>query len=217
MARAKNDQVVINYKKIGEAEKEKRVGSIWSPRPWMGIVTAVREHGRTGGSTPHVNPAYAKQLDELAKHFWTPSSHEGFPEEQPKGGLPVAPAEEAPEEVPEPKPSAEEKAEATATEGSLKAELAKQERDLREWAEANKNAETTEGQREHAQRVWDYIEDSIRKGHNKSAPNGWMLDDVHDTVMALPRRLRTLFLWGWRIPDNPGTARQPLWRKLRGG
>jgi hypothetical protein len=79
MAWARNHAVVMRYKKIGVQSLENRVGSIYTPRPWRGLVTSVRYEGFNSGSYPHSNPAYDDQLQDAVGTSWNYESSEGFP------------------------------------------------------------------------------------------------------------------------------------------
>ncbi|GAA1143496.1 hypothetical protein [Ornithinicoccus hortensis] len=242
MARAKNPAVVISFEKINEKDKATRVSSVYGARPWMGIVTAMREAGMRSGSRPHINPAYEAQLSDRVHLSWDITSHIGFPKEQPKiseegdddaeakavatevindvkeeqrekgsgesGVLPAEPTDDlfsGLEKRPEPE------------KGMLLAELEKLEKDLAEWAKGAEATLSSQRQIEHAQQIWAYIVSARKQGLNRSALNGWMLDDVFERVNLLPRNAKTQFLWEWRIPRDPGNSRAPLIRKLRGG
>jgi len=243
MGRAKNNAVEISFEKIDEKDKATRVSSVYGARPWMGIVTAMRENGMKGGSMPHINPAYAEQVGDRVLSNWEFRSHIGFPAEQPdvseekgdddaeakavatsvindakqekqeKGGdesgeLPAEPTDDllsGLEKKPEPEKS------------TLQAELEKQQKDLTEWAKGAETSLSSPEQIEHAKKIWAYILKARKEGLNRSALNGWMLDDVFDKVNLLPGNAKTRFLWGWRIPADPGNSRTPLIRKLQGG
>lgn len=96
MARAKNPAVEVRYKKISPEYLEERIATIFTPRPWMGIVTAVRDVGKKGGSEPWVNPAYEAQLGDMP---WERDDFEGFPWDR-QAPLPAGPAVPVPLAVP---------------------------------------------------------------------------------------------------------------------
>lgn len=62
-AREQNQAVQIRYKKISGQHLQKRIDVIFSPRPWNGIVTAIRYGGKNSASTPYINPPLRDQLE----------------------------------------------------------------------------------------------------------------------------------------------------------
>ncbi|MFA6037840.1 MAG: hypothetical protein WC748_06965 [Legionellales bacterium] len=89
-ARESNEQVFVRYKKINGAHLEKRIKNIFSPRPWNGLVTALREGGKNSISTAYIAPPLRPQLeDNVNKNF------KKLPDERLKGsdddnGFPMA-------------------------------------------------------------------------------------------------------------------------------
>jgi hypothetical protein len=75
--RAKNPDFVLSipYVKLATSATEERVGSIYTPRPGMGIITAVRYQGLGSTSEPWINPAYRGQLEHVISNWEGP---EGF-------------------------------------------------------------------------------------------------------------------------------------------
>lgn len=242
MGRARNSAVVINYEKISEKEKENRVSSVFGARPWMGLVTAVRTSGTKGGSKPHVNPAYADQLSKRVGANWNYNSHLGFPTDQPDISeeeseedldretdklLASEKADVKPEKTGD--DSGELPAEPTddiltgilgheePEKNSLKADLREAERRTTEWLREAQNKPSTPEQVKHANKVYAYITKAVKLGHNASAPNGWMLDDVLQIVTGLQRNAATQFMCEWRIPPDPGNSPVPLLPFRHGG
>ncbi len=85
-AREENKNILIRYKKIAGQHLQNRVESIFSPRPWNGIVTAVRYGGKGSESVPYINPPLRPQLEaSVSSTFQSyPSTREnadpnGFP------------------------------------------------------------------------------------------------------------------------------------------
>jgi hypothetical protein len=76
MAREKNEAVVIRYVKIADEDKEERVSSIFTARPYMGLVTAVRYLGKKSGSQAYINPQYRSFIESDVLPSW--SGYEGF-------------------------------------------------------------------------------------------------------------------------------------------
>lgn len=66
-AKEQNINVEIRYKKISGAHLQNRVDAIYSPRPWNGIVTALRFGGKGSESNPYINPAFKPQLEETVE------------------------------------------------------------------------------------------------------------------------------------------------------
>ena len=243
MGRARNSAVVISYEKISDKEKENRVSSVFGARPWMGLVTAVRNNGTKGGSKPHVNPAYADQLSKRVGANWNYNSHLGFPTDQPD----ISSEEESEEDldVETDKLLASEKADVQPektgdTSGelpaeptddiltgllghqepeknSLKAEMLEAQSKTNAWLREAQNTPSTSDQIQHARKVYAYITKEIKLGHHASAPNGWMLEDALAIVTGLQRNAATQFLCEYRIPEDPGNSPQPLLPYRHGG
>ncbi|EGC36873.1 expressed protein [Dictyostelium purpureum] len=63
LAKEQNPGVFIRYKKISGEHLQKRIDKIFSPRPWNGIVTAMRYGGKNSESQPYINPPLRPQLE----------------------------------------------------------------------------------------------------------------------------------------------------------
>lgn len=89
MARETNPAVTVRYKKIdGDALKD-RIARIFTPRPWNGLVTAVRYGGKGSESTPYINPTLKAQLETCVQKNFKPypsdrtgADDNGFPIER---------------------------------------------------------------------------------------------------------------------------------------
>ncbi|MDO8954135.1 MAG: hypothetical protein Q7V63_04730 [Gammaproteobacteria bacterium] len=88
-AREDNLAVLVRYRKISGAYLESRIASIHSPRPWNGIVTALRYGGKGSESTPYINPLFRHQLEKKVERDFKPFPSErigaddnGFPVKQ---------------------------------------------------------------------------------------------------------------------------------------
>lgn len=86
-AREDNPHVVIRYRKISGPHLAERIEAVFSPRPWNGIVTALRYGGVGSESAPYINPTFRPQLEErVARDFRPfPSDREGADE----NGFPI--------------------------------------------------------------------------------------------------------------------------------
>lgn len=88
-AREENPNVQVRYKKISGPYLQERVDAIYSPRPWNGIVTALRFGGKNSESEAYINPVFRDQLQGKVNRDFKPYPSARVENRDDSNGFPV--------------------------------------------------------------------------------------------------------------------------------